>query len=111
VLHVPSLAVNLLSVYTLTTKQGFTMIASSDGVRFLRDDQLRMMVSIDAQLTGYLDGKTVLVPGPILSALLAAAPKRVPLTPDLWHRHFGYLDPDTVRRTHKAKSVRGLRFD
>ena len=59
VLHVPSLGSNLLSVFSLTYKDGYVVYIEGNTVRFLRDKQLKFTATVNKRNIGYVNGKTL----------------------------------------------------
>ncbi|KZV78254.1 hypothetical protein EXIGLDRAFT_584985, partial [Exidia glandulosa HHB12029] len=102
VLHVPSLASNLLCVFSLMTKRSYTLHGKGTTLSFELGGRTRMTATVTERDIGYLDGRTVLAHG--------ANASHAPISLERWHYRFGHRDPDVIRRMSKDGSVTGLKI-
>jgi len=59
VLHVPSLGSNLLSVFSLTCKDGYVVYIEGNTVQFLHDKKLQFTATVNKRNIGYVNGTTL----------------------------------------------------
>jgi Pol polyprotein, beta-barrel domain/GAG-pre-integrase domain len=103
VLHVPSIANNLLSVLSLTQNHGFTVTIHQNQMDFKCSTTLHFSASINENNVAYLEGKTVSHE----SAHLAHSP----LTLDLWYHCLGHIGQDHLQELVTKDLVTGLKLD
>ena len=127
VLHVPSLGSNLLSVFSLTCKDGYIVYIEGNTVRFLRDKELKFTATVNERNIGYVNGKTLsadevaTVAEDIAEEVIeeiadsncaeeyanAASTCSMDLT--LWHRRCSHLNHRDVSRMVSKRLVKGMR--
>jgi hypothetical protein len=105
VLHVPKLHNNLLAVLHLTSKKQFKVVIEGDVMQFMRDGQVVLTASVQAQLA-YLDGYTNLT-----HTHTAHTASLLPLTMDLLHRRLGHISFATLKQLLVSKAVTGLHLE
>lgn len=101
VLHVPGLAVNLLSVLSLTTNHAYDVRILGRNISFHRKGELYFTATVNSSNTGYVDCETLSTD----SALTIRAPT---LGFNLWHQRFGHIGFDRLRSLVNSKMVLDL---
>ena len=101
-LHVPKLRNNLLSVLHLTRQKGWIVKIQSNRMFFLRDGKTWFSATVDDHNQGRLDGQVL----PVSDYALSSA--TVPLDLSLWHRRFGHIHVDALRKMQSKDMVTGL---
>lgn len=102
VLHVPDLRNNLLSVFHLTTREGYIVTVNKNRVFFRHEGALMFTATINEGNTGLLDGHVL----PCSESASAASTCPMDLT--LWHRRFAHRNHADIQKVIREDLVTGL---
>ena len=92
VLHVPDLCNNLLSVFHLTTREGYIVTVNKNRVFFRHEGTLMFTATVNEGNTGLLDGHVL----PCSESASAASTCPMDLT--LWHRRFAHRNHADIQK-------------
>lgn len=101
VLHVPDLAVNLLSVLTLTKDHAYHVHIHGSRMDFSKNKELWFSATVGSSTTGYVDCDT-------LAEETVASAHAPTQDLQLWHRRLGHIGVDRLNQLVKSDMVRGL---
>jgi hypothetical protein len=107
VLFVPNLRSNLLSVFTLTKKQGFTSTIDHEAIKFFKEGKLAFTGTLNDNQTATLNVITKEIPMPIIAYQVISEEAA---TIDRWHGRFCHRASDTIARAGRSNSVLGLKI-
>jgi hypothetical protein len=106
VLHVPALRSNLLSLFHLTSKKGYTISIVNKTVSFYHSDTLLFTAAVTDRNIGYLNGKTH-----SFSIHEAKRASTLPMDLNLWHRRCSHLNYDDVKHMQQKNLVKGITME
>ncbi|PVF95363.1 hypothetical protein CPB86DRAFT_684510, partial [Serendipita vermifera] len=108
VLFVPKLRSNLLSVFSLTKKQGFTSTIDSSTIKFFKEGKLAFTGTLNSTLTATLDVITKEA-RPTVTANHVMSDDATSL--DRWHARFCHRSSETITRASRSDAVLDLKIN